>query len=89
MYFVFRSFKKKDLPEGFPEEFREHALFGQQEGRLGRPSFFYSQACTSPIGIVSGTSILKEMMEEQLRVKVICQEEASIRAKRQESKTTF
>ena len=31
--FVFRSFKKKDRPAGFPEEFCEHALYGQQEGR--------------------------------------------------------
>ena len=43
---LLRSYRSKDKPEGFPLEYRRFALFGQQYGRSGRPTHFYSEVGT-------------------------------------------
>ena len=43
---MIKSFKKKDKPIGFPEEFRKFARYGQQKGKTGKPTYFYSQVYT-------------------------------------------
>ena len=38
-----RSFRRKDIPVGFPEEFRSLAFHGRQDGSLGPKTYFYSE----------------------------------------------
>ena len=61
---MFNSFKEKDLPIGFPDEYRQYARYGQQSGKSGRPTFFYSQ----------------EVLLQHLNVKIIHSGESNIRA---------
>merc|ERR1719186_907667 len=56
---LIRSFRTKDIPEGFPLEYRKYALFGQQIGRRGRATFYYSQ----------------EVLEKKLNIKIITPQE--------------
>ena len=41
--FILRSFRKADKPTGFPENFRHLAVYGQQRGRMGKSTYFYSE----------------------------------------------
>eukprot|EP00092_Neocalanus_flemingeri_P092722 GFUD01117753.1.p1 GENE.GFUD01117753.1~~GFUD01117753.1.p1 ORF type:complete len:234 (+),score=49.80 GFUD01117753.1:48-704(+) len=62
---ILRSFKKKDIPAGFPEQFRQYAWYGQQVGRLGRPTYFYAE----------------DILEDELGVKLIRPGEEIVPAK--------
>ena len=44
-YFYSRSFRKADLPDGFPFAFREYAFFGRQKGKMGPPAYYYTKVC--------------------------------------------
>ena len=39
----YRSFRKADLPQGFPGDFRQFSRYGKQDGRAGKPTHFYSK----------------------------------------------
>ena len=40
---ILRSYRSRDKPAGFPLEYRKYAKYGQQAGRAGRPTYFYSE----------------------------------------------
>jgi len=42
---IIRSYRKSDIPEGFPMAFRQYSRYGKPVGRAGRPTHFYSRAC--------------------------------------------
>ena len=46
---IVRSFKARDKPDGFPLEFRKYSFYGQQTGRAGRPTYFYSEVSLKTI----------------------------------------
>ena len=39
----FRSFRKSELPNGFPKEYRHFGRYGKQAGRSGPATYFYSK----------------------------------------------
>lgn len=42
---ITRSYRKSDIPEGFPMDYRQYSRYGKPVGRAGRPTYFYSRAC--------------------------------------------
>jgi len=42
---VLRSFRKSELPDGFPKEYRQLGRYGKQAGRSGPATYFYSKDC--------------------------------------------
>ena len=40
----FRSFRKSQVPDGFPALFRHLSRYGKMEGRAGKATYFYSKA---------------------------------------------
>jgi len=62
---ILRSYRKRDIPDGFPKQFRDLSRYGKQDGRPGKPTYFYSPA----------------LLMDQLKLKVVENNEPFVMAK--------
>ena len=60
------------MPEGFPHDCRQFGKYGQQEGRQGKPTVFYSEVWDWFLkNVMLEIQQFQEVLEDKLKVKLI------------------